>query len=683
MKQHLSFLLICCCFAFAKAQLQSNNWYFGINAGINFSNNTVTALNDGQLVTGEGCATISDNQGNLLFYTDGSVIYDRNHNLMPNGTGLKGNSSSTSSAIIVPQPGSSTRFYVFTVDTDDILYRNNEGFFYSVVDLSLNNGDGDVIITEKNINLLALTSEKLTAISNSSGTGFWIITQFEDKFFSYELTSSGLTTTPVVSIVSPFIELVNTNLTNIDVAAMRGYIKVNPRGDKLVAAHFSNNTLSDFSNTTTLLEARSIAYTNGGELYLYDFDNSTGIVSNPQPLMTKADGGSFYGVEFSSNGQFLYAEVDFMNPSTTQTFEFVNGQILQFDLTSNNIANSRTVVYEDNLVTFRGALQLGPDNKIYHSRINQNALSVINAPNFSGISADYRFNDFQLSQNSFAIYGLPIFVQSFLISGEIVAEDHCFGENHLFTVQTSAQIDSITWDFGDPASGTNNSSINLSPTHTFSQVGTFTVRATIQTPTQTIDLEKEIQVYPNVVINSIPDQITKCDEGFDTASFDLSEIADLISTRSDQIVSFHTSREDATNGSNIINSNMIYRNVSNPESIFIRVENDNCFNISQLNLQVENCPIEVFNVVTPNNDGLNDTFIVSGLKNVYENHKISIFTRYGQKVWEGDNNSASWDGTSNVGLTSTTGLLPTGTYFYVIELNEPNTKPQAGYVYLR
>ena len=100
-------------------------------------------------------------------------------------------------------------------------------------------------------------------------------------------------------------------------------------------------------------------------------------------------------------------------------------------------------------------------------------------------------------------------------------------------------------------------------------------------------------------------------------------------------------------------------------------------------IQIKNCPVEVFNVVTPNGDGLNDTFIVSGLYNIYAKHKMYIFSRYGQKIWEGNNDSGGWDGTSNTGLFNSGERLPTGTYFYVLELNEPHTKPKAGYVYLR
>ena len=99
------------------AQNEAANWYFGQNAGIQFdaSGNLISSINDGQLSTLEGCTSISDTNGDLLFYTDGRLVYNRNHQLMPNGTELYGDPSSTQSALVVPLPGSDTIYYIFTL----------------------------------------------------------------------------------------------------------------------------------------------------------------------------------------------------------------------------------------------------------------------------------------------------------------------------------------------------------------------------------------------------------------------------------------------------------------------------------------------------------------------------------------------------------------------------------------
>lgn len=681
--KYLYFLFFFICSAFAKAQLESSYWYFGINSGIDFTSGNAVAIDDGQLITGEGCATISDSFGNLLFYTDGSLIYNANHVIMPNGAGLKGNSSSTSSAIIVPLPGSSNLYYVFTVDTDDFIYRNTEGLHYSIVDMSLNNGTGDVDPLNKNINLLPITSEKLTAITNAAGNGFWIITQFEDTFYSYELTSSGLHTSPVSSQVAPFIELINSTVTNVDVAAMRGYIKINARGNKLASAHFSNNTTEEFSGITNVLNARSRAYTNGGELYLYDFDNATGVVSNPQALLTRSDGGSIYGVEFSGNGQFLYAEVDYMNPSTTQIFDFIRGEIVQYDLTANNIANSVQVVHQDNITHFRGALQLGLDNKIYHSRFEQNALSVINNPNIPGVGSNYEYNSFPLSPNAIAWFGLPIFVQSFLLQAEIQTMDHCFGKNQGFSLNTTLDIVSINWNFDDINSGINNFSNNLNPTHLFSSPGNYTVTATIETLVQTFTITQDVTVFNNVQINDYNPIMEECEIGLDSAIFDLTQMSDQITNDANLEFSFFESETDALENTNQILNPNSYTNLYVTQEIYVRISNLNCFKIVSFKIVTTLCGIEIFNIITPDGNGLNDTFTITGLYDIYDKHKMNIYNRYGQKIWEGNNTTGPWDGTSNTGLFHSNAILPTGTYFYVLELNETNIKPESGYVYLR
>ena len=153
------------------AQGEANNWYFGQNAGITFNTTPPSALTDSKINTLEGCTTISDATGNLLFYTDGRTVWDRNGGIMPNanynqGNGLLGDPSSTSSALIIPQPNVENRYYIFAVDEPHHLnaatYPNqntlfsfldddgfNNGFTYSIVDITLNNGLGDVIPSQK------------------------------------------------------------------------------------------------------------------------------------------------------------------------------------------------------------------------------------------------------------------------------------------------------------------------------------------------------------------------------------------------------------------------------------------------------------------------------------------------------------------------------------------------------
>ena len=131
------------------AQGEANIWYFGEGAGLDFNSGTPIAITDGALHTLEGCAAISNSSGSLLFYTDGDTVWNKQHHPMPNGTCLKGDQSSTQAAIIVPKPGSSSIYYVFTTSSHDGSGGIQE-CRYSEIDMSLSSGLGDVT-TNKNI----------------------------------------------------------------------------------------------------------------------------------------------------------------------------------------------------------------------------------------------------------------------------------------------------------------------------------------------------------------------------------------------------------------------------------------------------------------------------------------------------------------------------------------------------
>src|SRR5215212_7445630 len=95
---------------------QGNIWYFGNFAGLSFNKTPPAPIADGQLNSLEGTSVICDANGDLLFYTNGRIVFNGNHDLLLNGSGLKGHPSSYQSSIIVPKPGSSTIYYIFTAD---------------------------------------------------------------------------------------------------------------------------------------------------------------------------------------------------------------------------------------------------------------------------------------------------------------------------------------------------------------------------------------------------------------------------------------------------------------------------------------------------------------------------------------------------------------------------------------
>lgn len=232
MKKSILVLLLTTAILIANVQKQANFWYFGQNAGLSFSMGSPISLTNGALYTGEGCSSISTAGGTLEFYSDGQFVYTRNHQQMPNGSGLFGHSLSTQSGIIVPKPGSTTEYYIFTVDAAEEGLAN--GLCYTKVDMTLAGGLGDVVTTEKNVSLVPLACEKVTAVGHGNGNTFWVITKEwgNADFHAFQITSEGVNIDAVISTTGPII--------NGDIGqASKGYLKVSPDGTMIATA---NNT---------------------------------------------------------------------------------------------------------------------------------------------------------------------------------------------------------------------------------------------------------------------------------------------------------------------------------------------------------------------------------------------------------------------------------------------------------
>lgn len=140
------------------AQKSDYNWYFGTVAGITFNTKDghPVSLTDGNMSSGYQSSTFSDYDGNLLFYSNGVLILNKNHNVMENGTGLNFKLDAARNLIIIPKPGHADIFYIFSyytflMDNDK---NTQKGLIYSVVDMSKNLGFGSVV--QKNITLYGL-----------------------------------------------------------------------------------------------------------------------------------------------------------------------------------------------------------------------------------------------------------------------------------------------------------------------------------------------------------------------------------------------------------------------------------------------------------------------------------------------------------------------------------------------
>ena len=388
------------------AQGEANIWYFGDNAGLDFNSGDPVAITNGALRTIEGCATISDSNGGLLFYTDGTTVYSRNHQIMPNGTFLHGNSSSSQSAIIVPRPENDDQYYIFTVDEHST---NQFGLQYSLVDMTLNNGQGDIVLTEKNRSLLPHCTEKITAVKSDDCSSIWVIafssqdgmSRTYDTFHSFEVRDTGINTTSVTSTFAA------TNTTD-----GRGYLKVSSDASKLAIVHFRTSA------------------NNNGAVKLYDFNYTNGTVTNEVDLElsdTSSPDNKVntipYGIEFSLSATKVYVTSYARGNTYNQSPQ--DGYLWQIDLSG--MTNSTKLIAYNPINTYRGALQMGPNGKIYralsfHYELGSNFLGVINNPEAVGTACNYQHDAINLGTGR-SRQGLPPFIQSLFIPNVDIIND--------------------------------------------------------------------------------------------------------------------------------------------------------------------------------------------------------------------------------------------------------------------
>jgi gliding motility-associated-like protein len=432
--------LFACCLVFSAAFCQEgNNWYFGNRAGISFANGLPTALSNGALNTIEGVSSISDDTGQLLFYTDGSKVWNRQHQVMPNGTGLKGHASTANSAIIVAKPGSNTIYYIFTADA--IENNNAAGYNFSAVDMSLDGGLGD-INGFKNVLLYAPGTEKLTAARAANGIDVWVITKDwgNNTWKVFKVDCNGVNTNPVISGAG---SIHNEQFGGLHVGSS-GCAKISPDGALLAGTRPNAQTWD-----------------------LCHFDNTTGLVSGGLTFSAL----SVYGVEFSPNSKWVYIN-DISGTSNIRQYD-----ISVYD--AGMIRASATEVGGADLKS--GALQLGPDGKIYCSKSFSRALGVINAPDARGAASNY--SDMQIDlQQRISIYGLPAIIADLVVHRRT---DFSFAPDstNCRTVKFAASSRltsplSWQWDFGDGTTGA-----GQQIAHTYTLPDTVLVRLTVTATT--------------------------------------------------------------------------------------------------------------------------------------------------------------------------------------------------------
>ena len=440
----------------AFSQKEANNWCFGSYAALNFNSGTPVALTYSKMLAVAGSSTMSEQNGNLLFYSNGQYVWNRNNDTMLNGKGLDGSLNATQSGLIVPLPGNNHIFYIFTISGGQL----GLGLSYSIIDMNLDGGLGAVSI--KNIHLLSNTTEKITAIRHTNNSAIWIITHKwnTNAFYAYLLSSSGLNTNPVISYSGKIHGPNN---------VVQGYMKASSDGKKIAVA--VSNAFSQ----------------------LFNFNPTTGVVSNPINLKYKSNniaGG--FGVEFSPNGKFLYLSIP--DASALDTSFILQYNVQNYDSVLINQSCNKIAISVHLQYRFY-ALQIAPDRKIYSERRTNPYIDVINNPNKPGASCNYVNNALYLNGRA-GLKGLPTFMQSYFFVPDFTAKPLCYGDSTHFSISDTTQYDSVSWNFGNIASGIKNISKLSKPIHKFTDTGTYRVVLVIFHNSTSDTTYRDIKISP-------------------------------------------------------------------------------------------------------------------------------------------------------------------------------------------
>jgi hypothetical protein len=368
----------------AKGQLYDAQWALGYNQSVldfrtsdtvkPYSLPTVIYFTDDN-------ASICDENGNLLYYTNGISICGVTDTLL-NGSGLSpcpytgyysvDGLNIEQAALFIPKPGDSSYYYLFHFSNDAPDSSRPWRIYYSLIDKHGNNGLGAVI--EKNIPIFQgqeLRGGGMTACKHANGRDYWLIMggSQDNEFFKFLITPD--------RILGPYTQNIGCTFPwPYDVA----YSKFSQDGSKYATGIFI-----------------------GAPLLVMDFDRCTGEFSNPITINEVTDGFpnqdtilGCYALEFSPSGQFLYVS----NPHN----------LVQFDLWSANVQDSSQLFLGDSSDYYSiDMLQLAPNGKLYASTWNGGlaALHAINHPDLKGDSAGFIYGGQPtLTANSVALPNL-------------------------------------------------------------------------------------------------------------------------------------------------------------------------------------------------------------------------------------------------------------------------------------
>ena len=379
------------------AQKEANHWVIGEYAGLDFNPGEPVVFSS-QVNTRFSPVSISDRTtGELLFYSDGLTLWNRDHEVMLNGNDINGSAPRFfQHCIAVPLPSDPSRYYLFTLaaSTGEQLYHR---LFYSVIDMSLDNGRGGVVEPLKNVDAdMTLLAAKITAIPHANDKDYWLVTHSAvgNEFYVNLVTEAGIQQPDTVATGSSYeVRPPRERVT--------GYIKASPNGQKIAVSHFFTRPPAPYTDPVE----------DGWPFEVFDFDPATGKITSPVYL-----GHFIYqaGISFSPDNSKLYL----LGIDDKDVFH-------QFDINAENMIASKTELFLQNpglqgkvgLGILGEAMEIAINGKIYlgggnYSFQEVNVLLVIHDPNAKGFDSDIDSVSFPLQPFQKFSFGLPNSIQS-------------------------------------------------------------------------------------------------------------------------------------------------------------------------------------------------------------------------------------------------------------------------------
>lgn len=599
------------------AQGENNVWVFGYHNGLDFSSDT-PVFRETAIELHLGSAAIADANGQLLFYTNRRTIWDADNHPMPNGGGLRGYPLSGSrweanpfdqAVTILRSVSDNTKYFVFVLETFDQANKGN--LYYHIVDMSLNGGRGDLI--RKNVVLDSAMSDGMVLAKGTDCTTYWLIgyKNSGSTYCAYKIDAAGIHP-PVYS-------------PGAGVALASGLFLSH---DGLKLASISGNYYEDGSDSLFII--------------LSAFDPATGMVSDPTLIHGAfPEDAAYYhyytGLCFSPDSRLLYAIMQrgVKGPLPSSLDFYLHQYNISAFPDGNMISGTMKLIDNNNL---GWSMRLGPDQKIYVYEPWTGFIGCIQDPDAEGASCDLdmkylpqpsyaRFPDIIRGDYYGYYFGSPAVIQPEITVSSRPVADYllCLGDT--VKISVAGSYSQYQWDDG-----------SVDPVRNFTKEGMYWV---YKIKDCHIDIDSFNVITPKAGIREN-----------DTLLCRLQSAEITLHAQSD-IPGSYAWNTGATGDSITVDQSGLY--------IFTQTNECGVFSDSVDVVFNEQCDCRPFipDAFSPNGDGLND---VLGVRNICQTsvYFMSIYNRYGQRIFFSDNIDESWDGTWKGKQVAA------GTYYYIL-----------------